>query len=83
MTNEMKSKKMSRDTAGLRDALFDEIENLRGGGDPMQSLAVANVAKQIINVAKVELEFHRVLREYADAGVPLELGKLQLGSANG
>lgn len=81
MTNQVK--KMTRDTAGLRDALFDEIESLRIGGDPLKSMAVANVAKQIINTAKVELEFHRVLREYADAGVPLELGKLQLGSVDG
>lgn len=75
------SKKTSRSTQGLRDILFDEIEELRtGNGDPTKSLAVANLARQIIGTAKVELDFHRVMMSAAEAGKPVTLGNLQLGS---
>lgn len=77
-----RSKKRSmRTSQGLRDVLFDEIEELRtGNGDPTKSMAVANLAKQIINIAKVEIEFHRQLVEQAENGHPLVLGKMELGS---
>lgn len=74
--------KASRSTSGLRDILFDEIDELRtGAGDPTKSLAVANLAKQIINVAKVELDFHRVLQAAQAEGTPITLGNMQLGTA--
>lgn len=73
--------KMKRTTKGLRDILFDEIEELRSGdGDPTRALAVANLAKQIINVAKVELQFHEQMTRHAENGVPLSLGSMELGS---
>lgn len=75
-------KAIDRTTNGLRDALFDEINTLRSGnGDANTSLAVANLAKQIINVAKVELEFQRVMMQAQEAGQPINLGTLRLGSA--
>lgn len=74
----------SRTTQGLRDILFDEIDELRtGAGDPTKSLAVANLAKQIINTAKVELDFHRVIQMAESEGKPVTMGSLQLGSSNG
>jgi hypothetical protein len=73
--------KAARTSQGLRDILFDEIDELRGGdGDPTKSLAVANLAKQIINTAKVELDFHRVMQAAEAQGTPIKLGNLQLGS---
>lgn len=70
-----------RTTQGLRDILFDEIDELRtGNGDPTKSMAVANLAKQIINVAKVELDFHRQIEAQAKEGSPVKMGTLQLGS---
>lgn len=73
----------SRTTQGLRDILFDEIDELRtGDGDPTKSLAVANLAKQIINTAKVELDFHRVIQMAESEGKPVQMGSLQLGSGN-
>jgi hypothetical protein len=75
--------KAARTSQGLRDVLFDEIDELRGpNADPSKSLAVASVAKQIINTAKAELEFHRVMAERAEAGNPVELGTMQLGSTD-
>lgn len=73
----------ARTTQGLRDVLFDEIDELRSGnGDPTKSLAVANLAKQIINTAKVELDFHRVMQSAEENGTPVELGSIQLGSSS-
>jgi hypothetical protein len=74
-------KKLTRTSQGLRDILFDEIEELRNGnGDPTKSMAVANLAKQIINTAKVELDFHRTIAQQAAEGTPVKMGSLQLGS---
>ena len=74
-------KKLTRTTQGLRDILFDEIEELRSGeGDPTKSMAVANLAKQIINVAKVELDFHRQIALQAQEGSAVKMGTLQLGT---
>ncbi len=77
------SKKLKRTSQSLRDVLFDEIEELRNGnGDPTRALAVANLAKQIINVAKVELDFHREVAKQTEAGRQIPLGQMQLGSAD-
>lgn len=74
-------KKSKRTSQGLRDILFDELEELRtGDGDPSKAMAVANLAKQIINVAKIELDFHRTVQAYAEQGKPLQLGSMELGS---
>ncbi len=75
------AKKMKRNSQALRDVLFEEIEELRSGnGDPQRALAVSNLAKQIINVAKVELDFHRQMLAHAEAGHQLNMGQMQLGS---
>lgn len=73
--------KVKRNTQGLRDVLFDEIEALRtGDGDPSRALAVANLAKQIINVAKVEIDYHREMVKMAESGNAPKLGTMELGS---
>lgn len=75
-------KSIMRTSQGLRDVLFDEIEELRtGDGDPQKSLAVAHLAKQIVNTAKVEMDFARVMTAQKQAGEPVLLGSLQLGSS--
>lgn len=74
--------KVDRSASGLRDILFDEIEELRSNaGDPTKSMAVANLAKQIINVAKVEIDFHRQVIEAAENGKALSLGHMALGGS--
>lgn len=71
-----------RTSEGLRDVLFDEIAELRTGkGDARKSMAVANLAKQIINVAKVEMDFHAQMHRHAQEGSEYQLGSLQLGKA--
>lgn len=83
MTNHPNRKRrIPRNSKGLRDILFDEIEELRAGnGDPTKSMAVASLAKQIINTAKVELDFHRQLAQHASEGTPIKMGTLELGSS--
>ena len=71
----------TRTSQGLRDILFDEIDELRSGnGDPIKSMAVANLAKQIVNTAKIELDFHRQIQEFAEKGSDIKMGSLELGS---
>lgn len=75
------ARKMARNSKGLRDVLFDEIESLRSGdGDPSRALAVANLAKQIINTVKIELDYHRESMKLAESGNPMKLGSVELGS---
>lgn len=72
---------VNRTSQGLRDILFDEIDELRSGkGDPTKSMAVANLAKQIVNTAKVELDFHRQMAQHAAEGTPVKMGSLELGT---
>ncbi len=81
MTKPKHKQKSLRTTEGLRDLLFDEIDALRAdNADVAKSVAVANIAKQIINVAKCELEFKRVLMQHEEAGRPMELGDMRLGA---
>jgi hypothetical protein len=67
-----KNKSYARTTHGLRDMLFDEIERMQ--------TEVANLSKQIIGTAKVELDFHRTISALAEKGTPVSLGTLALGS---
>lgn len=77
----MTKKKPARTSQALRDILFDEIEDLRSGnGDTQRAMAVANLSKQIIKVAQVELAFHRQMIENQEAGLPAGIGNMQLGS---
>ena len=76
-----KQKKLPRTSHGLRDVLFDEIEQLRSGdGDPTRAMAVANLSKQIINIARVEMLYHSLARQSLELGQPMRLGAMELGS---
>lgn len=76
-----KPKTSNRTTQGLRDILFDEIDQLRGeNGDPQRAMAVANLAKQIVNTAKVEMEYVRTVHDMKEIGADMMLGSLALGS---
>jgi hypothetical protein len=79
--NQPKAPRTSRTSQGLRDILFDEIDEMRSGeGDPTRALAIANIAKQILNTARVELDFHRVMKAAETEGEPITLGNLKLGT---
>ena len=78
----MAKKSMTRTTQGLRDILFDEIAALRGeDGDPKRAAQVANLSKQIIGTAKLELDFQQTMARLQREGVSgVNLGALTLGS---
>lgn len=49
---------------GLRDALFDELNRLRDGTtSPQHARAVCNVARQVIESIRVEVQAGRLLKE--------------------
>ena len=74
-------KKIVRTAAGLRDALFDEMDRLRAGqSNPQQAQAVAKLACQIINSVKAEIEYQGHVRSISsDLDAPLTQ-TLQLGT---
>lgn len=77
-----------RNSAGLRDAIFDEIDAIRmGKSNPTRANAVAKLATGIVETVRMEIEVQRHLRSTASAqpieqpaqiggalGVPLTLG---------
>lgn len=51
---------VARTSAGLRNALFDEIDALRRGeGDPQRATAVAKLAQNILAAAKMEYQLQQ------------------------
>lgn len=76
----------TRTAQGLRDALFEELDNLRSGrSSPRQSNAVAHVAAEIIKSVFMEIEFHNVMHRLQNGAedpttIPAVAGELQLGT---
>lgn len=75
---------VQRTSAGLREALFDELDNLRANRtNPAKANAVAKLADQIINSVKMEIDVRRTLERMPKAepgvtlpnlGAPIALG---------
>jgi hypothetical protein len=73
-----------RTSAGLRDAVFDEIDALRSGAsNPTRANAVAKLATCVVETVRMEVEVQRHLRHMpkgeagmvaAALGAPLALG---------
>lgn len=72
--------KIERTSAGLRDALFDAIENLREGNiEAQDGKAIASLAAQICHTVELEMAVVRMRQEFpSDAKVivpaPIPLG---------
>lgn len=78
-----------RTSAGLRDAIFDEIDAIRSGtSNPTRANAVAKLATGIVETVRMEIEVQRHLRHNSTIkdiaapagnnalGVPLTLGQV-------
>ncbi len=51
---------ITRSSAGLRDAIFDEIDAIRNGsGNPTRANAVAKLAATVVETVRMELEVQR------------------------
>lgn len=63
--------KTDRTTAGLRDALFDALDDLNSGKrSPTDILAVCRVAAEIINSVGIEIEFFKNVSKVSPNDVP-------------
>lgn len=75
---------IQRTSAGLRDAIFDEIDAIRNGtGNPTRANAVAKLANGIVETVRMELEVQKHLRKSPPTpsqpnslGLPLSLGQV-------
>lgn len=85
-TAEVTPNPIQRTSAGLRDAIFDEIDAVRNGtSNPTRANAIAKLATGIVETVRMEIEVQRHLKsnagtspatvQAADMGVPLQLGK--------
>lgn len=73
--------KVTRTTAGLRDALFDALDDLRGPKpDVARALATAKLAQAIITSAKAEMDFHDRLNRDKQLETDFTTDPLKLGS---
>lgn len=73
--------KTERTSAGLRDALFDTLDDLRSGKtSPRAAAAVAGLAGQIVNVTRLELHYTRFVGQKDPAAAPHEVPALKLGT---
>ena len=74
-----------RTSAGLRDAIFDELDAIRmGKSNPTRSNAVAKLASSIVETVRMEMEVQRQLRtvptkveevSQSPLGTPISLGR--------
>ena len=63
-----------RTSAGLRDALFDELDGLRSGtSNPAKANAVAKLAGQVIDTVKMELDVQKHLAKIPKGSAPAQL----------
>jgi hypothetical protein len=79
-TKDTTSAPVNRTSAGLRDAIFDEIDAIRNGtSNPTRANAVAKLATGIVETVRMELEVQRHLRQSVGAKV-VERTESVLGS---
>ena len=54
---------ISRTSAGLRDAIFDELDSIRNGSsNPTRANAVAKLAGSIVETVRMEIEVQKFAR---------------------
>ncbi len=59
-TEPTNSSPIVRSSAGLRDAIFDEIDAMRNGtGSPTRANAVSKLAATVVETVRMELEVQR------------------------
>lgn len=67
------SRPIVRNSAGLRDAIFDEIDAIRNGtSNPTRANAVAKLATTVVETVRMEIEVQRHLRQSPAASPAVE-----------
>jgi hypothetical protein len=79
------SSPVSRTSAGLRDAIFDEIDAIRNGeSNPTRANAVAKLAAGIVDTVRMDIEFQKFAQATAGKTKAVETAQvpasLSLGS---
>lgn len=73
--------KMDRTSVGLRNALFDEIDALRGGrSNPARARALAMLANTALASVEVEIEYHKYVSDIQQHNGSASVGYLELGT---
>lgn len=68
--------KHNRTLAGLREALFEELDRLREGtSEPKKAAAIALIAKNILDSASLQLQFEKA---WADKKIADKLRAIEL-----
>lgn len=71
---------VSRTSAGLRDAIFDELDAIRNGSsNPTRANAVAKLAGSIVETVRMEIEVQRYAQTTAKS--PAIAGSKPLGES--
>lgn len=72
---ETSSNPIVRNSSGLRDAIFDEIDAIRiGKSNPTRANAVAKLAAGIVETVRMEIEVQRHLRALPSGKQDSEVG---------
>jgi hypothetical protein len=72
---------VNRTSAGLRDAIFDEIDAIRNGtSNPTRANAVAKLATGIVETVRMEIEVQRHLRQSTPSTTEAQAANNLLGS---
>jgi hypothetical protein len=71
--------RIERSTGGLRNALFDEIDALRGGiSNAARARSVAMLANSILQSVSAEIEYHKYVADATKMDSIQKLGVLEL-----
>lgn len=74
------TKKIERTSAGLRDALFESMEQLRAGDiEAQDAKAMAALAREIVNTVHLEVEVARLKLQHPAETKKFVPAPLQLG----
>ena len=73
---------MKRTSAGLRNALFDEIDSLRvGESNPARARSLAMLANTALKSVEVEIEYHKYVSDVGKHEGSARIGSLELGNS--
>lgn len=77
---EKSANQMKRTSAGLRNVLFDEIDELRSGSsNPARARSLAMLANTALKSVEVEVEFHKYVSDVTKHDGSSKIGMLELG----
>jgi len=79
VSSKKQGKSYPRDIGGLRDALFDEIEDIRDGvSSPHEAVAFCSLAETVLNTYECELKARAFQISMQERELRLEENKLKI-----